>query len=179
MSKCPDARDCLRDFVVPAMEKIVDKVDFRLSFIGSVDPDDSIQCKHGQTECLGNILSLCANNLYINDTKVSLGFTTCMIMDYTNIPKRSLVENCALEHGVDFNLLNDCVSEDGKGLDLLEASVKRSKEAGVKYSCTVRLDDKFRCIRDGGVWKDCKGGSKVEDLVSDVEKLYKLKNQGR
>ena len=34
MSKCPDARDCLRDFVVPAMEKVVDKVDFRLSFIG-------------------------------------------------------------------------------------------------------------------------------------------------
>lgn len=34
MSKCPDARDCLRDFVVPAMEAIVDKVDFRLSFIG-------------------------------------------------------------------------------------------------------------------------------------------------
>ncbi|MCJ1378543.1 hypothetical protein MMC17_001642 [Xylographa soralifera] len=176
MSKCPDARDCLRDLVVPAMEKIVDKVDFRLSFIGSVDPDDSILCKHGQTECLGNILSLCANDLYSNDTKVSLGFTTCMIMDYTNIPKRSLVENCALEHGVDFDLLNDCVSEDGKGLDLLEASVKRSRDAGVKYSCTVRLDDKFRCIRDGGVWKDCKDGSNVEDLVDDVEKLYKLKN---
>ncbi|MCJ1399883.1 hypothetical protein MMC11_003086 [Xylographa trunciseda] len=177
MSKCPDARDCLRDLVVPAVERIVDKVDFRLSFIGSVDPDDTIQCKHGQTECLGNILSLCANDLYSNDTKVSLGFTTCMIMDYTNIPKRSLVENCALEYGVDFDLLNDCLSEDGKGLDLLEASVKRSKDAGVKYSCTVRLDDKFRCIRDGGVWKDCEGGSKVQDLVNDVERLYKLKNQ--
>ena len=35
MSKCPDARDCLRDLVVPAMEKIVDKVNFRLSFIGT------------------------------------------------------------------------------------------------------------------------------------------------
>lgn len=35
MSKCPDARDCLRDLVVPAMEKVVDKVDFTLSFIGS------------------------------------------------------------------------------------------------------------------------------------------------
>ena len=35
MSKCPDARDCLRDLVVPAMEKIYDKADFRLSFIGS------------------------------------------------------------------------------------------------------------------------------------------------
>lgn len=35
MSKCPDARDCLRDLVVPAMEKIVDMVDFNLSFIGT------------------------------------------------------------------------------------------------------------------------------------------------
>ena len=35
MSKCPDARDCLRDLVVPAMEKAADKVDFRLSFIGT------------------------------------------------------------------------------------------------------------------------------------------------
>ena len=34
MSKCPDARDCLRDLVVPAMEEIVDFVDFKLSFIG-------------------------------------------------------------------------------------------------------------------------------------------------
>lgn len=34
MSKCPDARDCLRDLVVPAMEKVVDMVDFNLSYIG-------------------------------------------------------------------------------------------------------------------------------------------------
>jgi hypothetical protein len=34
MSKCPDARDCLRDLVVPAMEKVVDMVDFNVSFIG-------------------------------------------------------------------------------------------------------------------------------------------------
>lgn len=36
MSKCPDARDCLRDLVVPAMEKIADKVDFKMSFIGQL-----------------------------------------------------------------------------------------------------------------------------------------------
>lgn len=35
MSKCPDAKDCLRDLVVPAMESIVDLVDFNLSFIGT------------------------------------------------------------------------------------------------------------------------------------------------
>lgn len=35
MSKCPDARDCLRDLIVPAMERVNDKVDFRLSYIGT------------------------------------------------------------------------------------------------------------------------------------------------
>lgn len=34
MSKCPDAMDCLHELIVPAMEKISDKVDFQLSFIG-------------------------------------------------------------------------------------------------------------------------------------------------
>ena len=35
MSRCPDARDCLQDLIVPAMENISDKVLFNLSFIGS------------------------------------------------------------------------------------------------------------------------------------------------
>ena len=34
MSKCPDARDCLRDLIVPTMERVSDKVDLTLSFIG-------------------------------------------------------------------------------------------------------------------------------------------------
>jgi hypothetical protein len=34
MSKCPDAKDCLQMLVVPVMEQISDKVDFRLSYIG-------------------------------------------------------------------------------------------------------------------------------------------------
>jgi hypothetical protein len=34
MSKCPDARDCLRDMILPAMQNISDKVDFKLSYIG-------------------------------------------------------------------------------------------------------------------------------------------------
>lgn len=33
MSKCPDAQECLQDLILPAMEKISDKVDFKLSFI--------------------------------------------------------------------------------------------------------------------------------------------------
>lgn len=34
MSKCPDARDCLQQLVVPAMVQISEKVDFKLSYIG-------------------------------------------------------------------------------------------------------------------------------------------------
>jgi hypothetical protein len=34
MSKCPDAQACLQMLVLPTMEIIHDKVDFRLSFIG-------------------------------------------------------------------------------------------------------------------------------------------------
>ena len=34
MSKCPDAQACLQQLVLPTMEIIHDKVDFRLSFIG-------------------------------------------------------------------------------------------------------------------------------------------------
>lgn len=33
MSKCPDARDCLRQLVVPAMEQVSDLVEFDLNFI--------------------------------------------------------------------------------------------------------------------------------------------------
>jgi len=45
----------------------------------------------------------------------------------------------------------------------------------VTKSCTVRLGGEVRCIRDGGVWKDCESGSEVKDLVGDVERLYRGK----
>lgn len=35
MSKCPDTKACLKDLVVPAMEKVYEKVDFKLSYIGT------------------------------------------------------------------------------------------------------------------------------------------------
>ena len=35
MSKCPDAKDCLHDMILPAMINISEKVDFKLSYIGT------------------------------------------------------------------------------------------------------------------------------------------------
>lgn len=48
-----------------------------------------------------------------------------------------------------------------------------SKQAGVTKSCTVRLDDKIYCVRDGGEWKECPSGPGVNDLVVEIEKLYR------
>lgn len=171
MSQCPDAQDCLVDFIVPAMQRISDKVNFTLSFIGDIDEDETVHCKHGEDECLGNIVMLCAEKLY-PDPKISLGFNTCLIRDYKNIATRHLVQGCALEHAVDFDKLNKCMSEEGEGLELLKASIRRSADKGAEYSCTVRLNDKLRCIRDGGEWVDCEDGSEPGDLVRDVEALY-------
>ncbi|KAI0483309.1 hypothetical protein GGR56DRAFT_671088 [Xylariaceae sp. FL0804] len=130
MSKCPDARDCLRDLVLPAMIRVHDKVDFQLSYLGTPTPNDGVDCKHGPSECLGNILELCARALHPRDPKIWLGFTMCLTRDYRHIPQRELVEDCALEHAIDFERLNDCATRDDGafGMAMLRDSVQRSAD---------------------------------------------------
>lgn len=70
---------------------------------------------------------LCAASLY-PDPKIYLGFTMCMIKDYGDIPQRSLIEDCALEHAIDFERLDDCASKDdgGFGVGMLRDSIRRT-----------------------------------------------------
>ncbi len=130
---------------------------------------NDVECKHGPSECLGNIISLCAISLFPNDAVRSLGFTNCLLRSYTRIPARDLVQSCASEHGIEFDAINACISDDeGKGMQLLQDSIERSEEAGVKKSCTVRVRDKIWCVRDGGEWKDCPNGSSVDALIAEI-----------
>jgi hypothetical protein len=179
MSKCPDAKDCLEQLILPTMQQVHSHVNFTLSFLGTVDPhSDAISCMHGPGECLGDMIILCAAKLY-PDPKIYLGYANCLISNYQSIPERELVEGCALEHGVDFQRVNSCISDDGgEGVGLLRESVERSREEGVIKSCTVRVNGKIRCIRDGGRWKDCGGGSGVGDLVGDIERLWNGSREG-
>ncbi|XXG94130.1 hypothetical protein Hte_000382 [Hypoxylon texense] len=133
MSKCPDARDCLRDMVLPAMMRVYDKVNFTLSYIGTPTENDGVDCKHGPGECMGNILELCAHHLY-PDPKIYLGFTMCLTRDYKSIPQRELVEDCALEHAIDFEKLNECATQDdgGFGVAMLRESVRRTANVRVE-----------------------------------------------
>lgn len=120
----------------------------------------------------------------------SLGFANCLISEYTRIPERNFVEQCALEHGINFQALNECASQqeddpgDGKhpplsGIALLRKSALHSAELDVTTSCTVRLDDTVWCVRDDGSWKECgkdEGNSKVSALADEVKKLYDERN---
>jgi len=135
------------------------------------DKSDAVSCMHGPSECLGNMIQLCAARIY-PDPKIYLGFTNCMTSSYSQIPNKDLIQNCALEHGIDFERVNKCISEEGHGSELLRKSMLRSQENNVTKSCTVRLAGNIRCIRDGGKWYDCPGGSEVADLVRDIENLY-------
>lgn len=174
------------------MQKAHDKVDFKLSFIGTLTKDGGVNCKHGTPECLGNILELCARELY-PDPKLSLGFVMCLTKDYRHIPERALVEDCALEHAIEFEALNECATRDdgAHGMDLLRESAERSAEvsrsrsyfylgrsidtcqANVTKSCTVRLNNEVYCILDDGEWIDCPHGPGVNDLLLAIEKLYR------
>lgn len=110
------------------MQRVSEKVDFKLSYLGTPTSNDGVDCKHGASECMGNIIELCAAQLY-PDPKIYLGFTMCLTRDYQEIPAQALVEDCALEHGIDFEELNKCSSrDDGKGIEMLRDSVKRSTE---------------------------------------------------
>jgi hypothetical protein len=170
----------------------------------SVSPDSSeVVCKHGPAECIGNILILCAINLpdpspsqsaaYPRTPTIrSLGFANCLINSYQRIPERALVEQCALEHGIDFDALNHCASQQEddpdrshgepplSGIALLRKSALHNERLNISTSCTVRLDEEIWCVRDGGVWKDCVQdgrGSKPSVLVDEVEKRWRERNK--
>ncbi|KAI0999146.1 hypothetical protein K3495_g9049 [Podosphaera aphanis] len=173
MSKCPDARDCLKMMVLPTMQKVADKVNFTLSYIGTPTANGGVECKHGPGECMGNIIELCSAKLY-PDPKIYLGFTMCLTRDFDEIPQPDLVKDCALEHGIEFEKLHECATTDdgGLGMNMLRSSVRRSTQDGVTKSCTVRLDEKIYCVRDGNQWKECPNGPVVTDLVDAIEKLF-------
>ncbi|KPM39797.1 hypothetical protein AK830_g6790 [Neonectria ditissima] len=132
ISKCPDTRDALRQLILPVMQRVHDRVNFTLSYIGQPTSNDGVECKHGPEECMGNIIELCALELY-PDPKISLGFVMCLTRDYEQIPDRALIEDCALEHAIDFQALNECATKDdgAYGLSLLRHSIQRTSE--VRY----------------------------------------------
>lgn len=119
------------------------------------------------------MLELCAAHHYPNP-KIYLGFVMCMSNQYEDIPSRELVQECALEHGISFDKLNECaIAENGSlSVDMLRTSFNRTAALGIDKSCTVTVDNEIFAIRDDGQWKNLKNGSSAVDLVAEIDRLY-------
>lgn len=73
------------------------------------------------------------------------------------IPQRELVEDCALEHAIDFEKLNECATKDNGayGVDLLRQSVARSSSVSHKIVEPKREMYLTDCL--GGRYKELHG----------------------
>jgi len=92
--------------------------------------DMGIACMHGEDECAGNRMQLCARELYpdLNDW---FNFVVCQAGSFTSVPRNG--EECARKVGLDYEKLIKCSAQDALGQDLLRASLALSKERGVVY----------------------------------------------
>ncbi|KAF9987996.1 hypothetical protein BGZ75_010190 [Mortierella antarctica] len=149
-------------------------VNFSLSYFGEVknrSGNPSVKCMHGPLECAGNKQQLCFKKFFpAHETWFSF-----VLKMNSHRPSRIGEEDYAREIGemiVGNSALLDKVGECARGeegLDLLIASVENTKRQGAKASCTVFIDNKKRCVIDGGVWRECPGGSTAPDFVRSIE----------
>ncbi len=63
----------------------------------------------------------------------------CLTRDYQRIPQRGLIEDCALEHAIDFAALNACATKDNGalGVGMLRDSVERTAAVRTLLLVTV------------------------------------------
>ncbi|KAI1914521.1 hypothetical protein LOZ12_005007 [Ophidiomyces ophidiicola] len=180
MSICPDAKYCFQDLIVPAMEKVHDKVDFKLSFIGKYvwfpipkagellslaqtsylsfffsvsDSTSDVACKHGPKECVGNMLMLCAANLpFPCDQKTKSDCKTPTI--------RSLgFANCLLrdyKNIPDRDLVEGCALEHGIDFkELNKCASSQSDQKDGELSGLALLRESCRRSQQVGAVKSC------------------------
>ncbi|KAI8393730.1 uncharacterized protein BYT42DRAFT_552048 [Radiomyces spectabilis] len=172
MSKCPDKQACEAVFK-DVLEQVKVPVSLDVNYIASHNPRAPYEhtCMHGSSECLGNIQELCFKHVYPSHQDW-FAFDLCLNERLQSIGRDDLLApRCAQRLHKNFAPVASCI--DGQqGIDLLHSSVDRTQSLGVTKSCTVFINNKLRCIHDGS-WKECDGGSRVEDFVRTIEDSYR------
>ncbi|KAF8307632.1 hypothetical protein DL93DRAFT_2087894 [Clavulina sp. PMI_390] len=184
MSKCPDALAC--EAVFDRVLQIVghDKVDLSLEFISTPSDleDAGAACKHGPSECHGNIQQLCTiahTPAAPTSSQWWWPFLTCLdAAGKDNIGSDELARDCAEVTAIDWvgSGIEECVNgEEGK--ELLRKSGERVRSLGIEKSCTMIINDRVRCIKDGE-WQPCEGGHEPADFVRTINEEYARLNPG-
>ncbi|KAG0028002.1 hypothetical protein BGZ81_005107 [Podila clonocystis] len=182
MSRCPDAMKCEATFAKVFAAPSLVPVNPTLSFIGSIERTvntsttsvtTTVTCKHGPEECAGNIQQLCFQKQH-PDHRVWVPFVVGMnSWRPRRIGELQYVRDVANRIGgvasdeYKLTLVEQC-AQGPEGHELLVQSVQNTLDHQVGTSCTVFIDNKKRCVVDGGVWRECPGGFQVADFVQTI-----------
>ncbi|KAF9336975.1 hypothetical protein BGZ91_009727 [Linnemannia elongata] len=153
-----------------------------------------VNCKHGPLECAGNTQQLCFREFF-PDYKVWVPFVTTMnswqprrigepvyarevAERVLGLRQRRVRRFLSREEGDKeekekeqetlLEKVDEC-SNGQRGFELLIRSVQNTIDNGVGTSCTVFIDNKKRCVVDGGEWRECPGGSTIADFVRSIK----------
>ncbi|PCH41160.1 hypothetical protein WOLCODRAFT_69436 [Wolfiporia cocos MD-104 SS10] len=183
MSRCPDALLCESVFD-HVLKRVANKVDLSLTFIGTPnasEPNFGVTCMHGPEECAGNVQELCV--MKYAPAEHFWEFVQCQ--NYQGREKIGLPETalqCANSAKIDWegSGAGTCTGLDGsgkaaEGVQLLQDSVKATRELGIQKSCTIMINGKQVCIHDG-TWKQCENGHSVHDFVRQINEEYRKLN---
>ncbi|KAK9767080.1 hypothetical protein K7432_003390 [Basidiobolus ranarum] len=171
MSKSSDAVQC-EEIFGGILDQIGSIVNLNIYYIGK-EENGSHVCKHGEQECRGNKMQLCAKALYRWHQTPSAWFRLiqCQNQDYHAIGTDASLEYCSLKKNMSFKKLRDCT--DGPyGARLLSQSFTEAQEKGISTSCTMVINQQVRCVHDS-TWMNCDGGHEVADFVRDICAVYK------
>ncbi|TPX59616.1 hypothetical protein PhCBS80983_g02356 [Powellomyces hirtus] len=169
MSKCPDAVYCESIFA-GVLAKVGPITALSTHYIATPDKHspDGATCKHGVSECIGNIQQLCMRHEHPSSW---FGYVACVNTDNDAIPSREQAVACA--ESLDASYPEKCVTGQ-RGATLLRKDAEYVQGKGVTASCTVQIAGKTVCVRDGGEWRDggVVGNDESESVA--VERLARL-----
>jgi hypothetical protein len=106
-------------------------------------------------------------------------FLTCTWDAANEISSLEMLKECLDQAGASGAVrtaIEACAAPGSAEADsLMRASAATVKARGVQRSCTVFVEGAKRCVRDGGRWYDCPGGSSEAELLSSICDAYKKK----
>ncbi|KAG0260623.1 hypothetical protein BG011_001752 [Mortierella polycephala] len=185
MSRCPDAMMCERTFETVFKIEDLPPVNPLLSYIATINKmtnstssslasttTTTVTCKHGPLECAGNIQQLCFKR-YFPNYRVWFPFVAAMnSWEPQRIGEPEYARKVAHRvvgtgHGALLHQVEACANGQ-EGLDMLIESAQNTIDYGISTSCTVFINNKKRCVVDGGIWRDCPGGHSIADFVQSI-----------
>ncbi|KAH7887749.1 hypothetical protein F5I97DRAFT_1935825 [Phlebopus sp. FC_14] len=181
MSRCPDAILC-ESVWDRVLQRVGDKVDISLSFIANPNTSDAtygVTCMHGVEECTGNVHELCVAKYHAaSEWWRFLQCENFQGREQIGLPETAV--RCATAAGFEWesDRASQCTGDKGdgdEGVQLLQESVKNSRRSGIEKSCTVIINGKQVCIRDG-TWYECEGGHRPADFIRQINEEYERLN---